>query len=147
MKARLIATGRCPISKVVDITDYVMLLCGQPLHAFDYDRVRGGRLRVHRADEGQKLVTLDGVERVLTRDMALISDDEGPTSLAGVMGGQVSEVSGETTRVAMEAATWVGPNISRTMSALVLRSEAGARFEKGLHPALARAAQRLAARL
>jgi phenylalanyl-tRNA synthetase beta chain len=132
---------------VVDITNYVMLLTGQPLHAFDLDRVRGGRLHVHRAKDGQKLVTLDGVERVLDGEMALISDDEGPTSLAGVMGGQVSEVSDSTARVAMEAATWVGPNISRTMSKLALRSEAGARFEKQLHPALAMAAQRLAARL
>jgi phenylalanyl-tRNA synthetase beta chain len=147
LKARLMAAGQRPISNVVDITNYVMLLTGQPLHAFDYDRVRGGHLHVHRAKDGQKLVTLDGVERTLTSDMALISDDEGPTSLAGVMGGQVSEVSDATTRVAMEAATWVGPNISRTMSALGLRSEAGARFEKQLHPALAMAAQRLAARL
>jgi phenylalanyl-tRNA synthetase beta chain len=147
LKARLMAAGQRPISNVVDITNYVMLLTGQPLHAFDLDRVRGGSLRVHRADEGQRLVTLDGVERVLDGDMALISDAEGPTSLAGVMGGQVSEVSASTTRVAMEAATWVGPNISRTMSRLALRSEAGARFEKQLHPALAMAAQRLAARL
>ncbi len=147
LKARLMAAGQRPISNVVDVTNYVMLLTGQPLHAFDYDRVRGGRLRVHRADDGQKLVTLDDAERTLTADMALISDAEGPTSLAGVMGGQVSEISGETTRVAMEAATWVGPNISRTMSALGLRSEAGARFEKQLHPSLTMAAQRLAARL
>jgi phenylalanyl-tRNA synthetase beta chain len=147
LKARLTAAGQRPISNVVDITNYVMLLTGQPLHAFDYDRVRGGRLRVHRAEPGQKLVTLDDVERTLSGDMALISDAEGPTSLAGVMGGQVSEVSGDTARVAMEAATWVGPNISRTMSTLGLRSEAGARFEKQLHPALAMAAQRLAARL
>src|SRR3954453_14543684 len=147
LKARLTAAGQRPISNVVDITNYVMLLTGQPLHSFDADRVRGGRLSVHRAEPGQKLVTLDGVERVLSGDMALISDAEGPTSLAGVMGGQVSEISGETTRVAMEAATWIGPNISRTMSMLRLRSEAGARFEKHLHPALAMAAQRLAARL
>ena len=147
LKARLTAAGQRPISNVVDITNYVMLLTGQPLHAFDYDRVRGGHLHVHRAEPGQRLVTLDDVERVLSGDMALISDDEGPTSLAGVMGGQVSEISDETTRVAIEAATWVGPNISRTMSALGLRSEAGARFEKQLHPALAIAAQRLAARL
>src|SRR3954453_11147082 len=147
LKARLTAAGQRPISNVVDITNYVMLLTGQPLHAFDYDRVRGRRLRVHRAEPGQKLVTLDGAERTLSGDMALISDDEGPTSLAGVMGGQVSEVSDDTTRVAMEAATWVGPNVSRTMSALALRSEAGARFEKQLHPAHTMAAQRLAARL
>jgi phenylalanyl-tRNA synthetase beta chain len=147
LKARLMAAGQRPISNVVDITNYVMLLTAQPLHAFDLDRVRGGRLYVRRARDGEKMVTLDGVERVLDSDMAVIYDDEGPTSLAGVMGGQVSEVSDGTTRVAMEAATWVGPNISRTMSKLALRSEAGARFEKQLHPAFAMAAQRLAARL
>jgi phenylalanyl-tRNA synthetase beta chain len=147
LKARLTAAGQRPISNVVDITNYVMLLTAQPLHAFDLDRVRGGSLRVHRADDGQKLVTLDDVERTLTSDMALISDAEGPTSLAGIMGGQVSEVSDETTRVAMEAATWVGRNIFRTMQRLGLRSEAGARFEKQLHPEQAIAAQRLAARL
>ena len=147
LKARLMAAGQRPISNVVDITNYVMLLTAQPLHAFDLDRVRGGSLRVHRADEGQKLVTLDDLERTLTGEMTLISDAEGPTSLAGIMGGQVSEVSDDTTRVAMEAATWVGRNIFKTMQRLGLRSEAGARFEKQLHPEQAIAAQRLAARL
>src|SRR3712207_8233147 len=79
LKARLTAAGQRPISNVVDITNYVMLLTGQPLHAFDLDRVRGGRLSVHRAEPGQRLVTLDGVERVLTGDMALLSDAAGPT--------------------------------------------------------------------
>ncbi|MEA2467824.1 MAG: phenylalanyl-tRNA synthetase beta chain, partial [Thermoleophilaceae bacterium] len=147
LKARLAAAGQRPISNVVDITNYVMLLTGQPLHAFDLDKVRGGVLRVHRAEDGQKMRTLDGAERTLDSEMALISDAEGPTSLAGVMGGEVSEVSDTTTRVAMEAATWVGPNIMRTQAKLGLRSEASARFEKGLHPELAMAAQRLAARL
>jgi phenylalanyl-tRNA synthetase beta chain len=147
LKARLTAAGQRPISNVVDITNYVMLLTGQPLHAFDLDKVRGGRLKVHRADDGQRIRTLDGTERTLDSSMALISDAEGPTSLAGVMGGEVSEVSDDTTRVAMEAATWVGSNIMRTQAKLGLRSEASARFEKGLHPELAMAAQRLAARL
>jgi phenylalanyl-tRNA synthetase beta chain len=147
LKARLSAAGQRPISNVVDITNYVMLLTGQPLHAFDLDKVRGGRLSVHRAADGQKVRTLDGTERTLDSTMALISDAEGPTSIAGVMGGEVSEVSESTTRVAMEAATWVGPNISRTQQKLGLRTEASARFEKGLHPDLAIAAQRLAARL
>src|SRR3954470_13607426 len=147
LKARLTAAGQRPISNVVDITNYVMLLTGQPLHAFDLDKVRGGRLRVHRAEDGQKMRTLDGVERTLDSTMALISDAEGPTSIAGVMGGEVSEVSDTTTRVAMEAAIWVGANIMRTQAKLGLRSEASARNEKGLHPDLALAAQRLAARL
>jgi phenylalanyl-tRNA synthetase beta chain len=147
LKARLTAAGQRPISNVVDITNYVMLLTGQPLHAFDLDKVRGGELRVHRAADGQKVRTLDGVERTLDSSMALISDAEGPTSIAGVMGGEVSEVSDTTTRVAMEAATWVGANIMRTQAKLGLRSEASARNEKGLHPELAMAAQRLASRL
>jgi phenylalanyl-tRNA synthetase beta chain len=147
LKARLTAAGQRPISNVVDITNYVMLLTGQPLHAFDLDKVRGGRLNVHRAEDGQTMRTLDGAERTLDSTMALISDAEGPTSIAGIMGGEVSEVSDATTRVAMEAATWVGPNISRTQAKLGLRTEASARFEKQLHPDLAIAAQRLAARL
>jgi phenylalanyl-tRNA synthetase beta chain len=147
LKARLTAAGQRPISNVVDITNYVMLLTGQPLHAFDLAKVRGGRLVVHRAADGQRMRTLDGVERTLDSSMALISDAEGPTSIAGIMGGEVSEVSDETTRVAMEAATWVGPTVSRTQAKLGLRTEASARFEKQLHPELALAAQRLAARL
>ena len=147
LKARLSAAGQRPINNVVDITNYVMLLTGQPLHAFDLDKVRGGRLGVHRAAEGQKMRTLDGAERTLDSTMALISDAEGPTSIAGIMGGEVSEVSDSTVRVAMEAATWVGTNISRTQAKLGLRTEASARFEKQLHPELAIASQRLAARL
>jgi phenylalanyl-tRNA synthetase beta chain len=93
------------------------------------------------------MTTLDDVERTFTSDMALVCDAEGPSGIAGVMGGQISEVSGSTTRVLMEAATWVGPNIMRTSKALGLRTEASARFEKQLHPEQAIAAQRLAARL
>ncbi|MEX2197039.1 MAG: phenylalanine--tRNA ligase subunit beta [Thermoleophilaceae bacterium] len=147
LKARLSAAGQRPISNVVDITNYVMLLTGQPLHAFDLDRVRGGKLAVHQAAEGDTLTTLDDVERKLSAGMALISDAEGPTSLAGIMGGQVSEVHDDTARVAMEAATWVGPNILQTSKALTLRSEASGRFEKQLHPDQAVEAQKLAARL
>ncbi len=147
LKARLSAAGQRPISNVVDITNYVMLLTGQPLHSFDLDKVRGGLLKVHRAEDGQMVRTLDGMERRLDSSVALISDAEGPTSIAGIMGGEVSEVSEATTRVAMEAATWVGSNIMRTQSKLALRTEASARNEKGLHPEQAIAAQRLAARL
>ncbi|MEA2420249.1 MAG: phenylalanyl-tRNA synthetase beta chain [Thermoleophilaceae bacterium] len=147
LKQRLTAAGQRPISNVVDITNYVMLTTAQPLHAFDLDKVRGGRIEVRRAREGERMVTLDGVERTFTSDMALVCDAEGPSGIAGIMGGQVSEVSDQTTRVLMEAATWVGPNIMRTSKALGLRTEASARFEKQLHPEQAIAAQRLAARL
>ena len=147
LKQRLVAAGQRPISNVVDITNYVMLATGQPVHAFDLDQVRGERIVVRRAREGERMTTLDGVERTFSSDMALVCDAEGPSGIAGVMGGQISEVSDGTSRVLMEMATWVGPNIMRTSKALGLRSEASARFEKQLHPDLAPAAQRLAARL
>jgi phenylalanyl-tRNA synthetase beta chain len=124
-----------------------MLTCSQPLHAFDLDKVRGGRIDVRRAREGETMVTLDDVERRFNAEAALVCDGEGPSGIAGIMGGQISEVSEGTTRVLMEAATWVGPNIMRTSKALGLRTEASARFEKQLHPELAMAGQRLAARL
>jgi phenylalanyl-tRNA synthetase beta chain len=147
LKQRLMAAGQRPISNVVDITNYVMLTCSQPLHAFDLDEVRGGRIVVRKAAEGETMTTLDEVERTFTSEMALVCDAEGPSGIAGIMGGQISEVAHKTTRVLMEAATWVGPNIMRTSRALGLRTEASARFEKQLHPDLAMAAQRLAARL
>ena len=147
LKQRLMAAGQRPISNVVDITNYVMLTTAQPLHAFDLDRVRGRSIIVRRAQEGETMTTLDGVERTFSSDMALVCDAEGPSGIAGIMGGEISEVSDSTTRVLMEAATWVGPNIMRTSKALGLRTEASARFEKQLHPEQAIAAQRLAARL
>jgi phenylalanyl-tRNA synthetase beta chain len=147
LKQRLMAAGQRPISNVVDITNYVMLTSGQPLHAFDLDEVRGRHIIVRRAAEGETMTTLDGVERVFTDEMALVCDAEGASGIAGVMGGLISEVSDKTTRVLMEAATWVGPNIMRTSKALGLRTEASARFEKQLHPEQGMAAQRLAARL
>jgi phenylalanyl-tRNA synthetase beta chain len=147
LKQRLMAAGQRPISNVVDITNYVMLATAQPLHAFDLDEVRGRRIVVRRAHDGETMTTLDDAERTFTSDMALVCDAEGPSGIAGIMGGQISEVSEKTTRVLMEAATWVGPNIMRTSKALGLRTEASARFEKQLHPEQAIAAQRLAARL
>jgi phenylalanyl-tRNA synthetase beta chain len=147
LKQRLTAAGQRPISNVVDITNYVMLTTAQPLHAFDLDEVRGNRIVVRRAAEGEQMTTLDEVERTFTSEMALVCDAEGPSGIAGIMGGQISEVSEETRSVLMEAATWVGPNIMRTSKALGLRTEASARFEKQLHPEQAMAAQRLAARL
>ncbi len=147
LKARLMAAGQRPINNVVDITNYVMLLTGQPLHAFDLDRVAGGRLVVRRARDGEEVETLDGEVRRLDPDVVVIEDAEGPTSIAGVMGGARSEVSQDTTRVLMEVATWIGPNIQRTSLRLGLRSEASARFEKQLQPEQAMEAQAVAAQL
>jgi phenylalanyl-tRNA synthetase beta chain len=141
LKARLMAAGQRPISNVVDVTNYVMLLTGQPLHAFDLAQVTGGRLLVRRAEEGEPVATLDGEERRLDGDVVVICDDDGPTSIAGVMGGARSEVSDATTSVLMEAATWNGPNIQRTSTRLGLRSEASGRFEKQLQPEQALEAQ------
>jgi phenylalanyl-tRNA synthetase beta chain len=147
LKQRLIAAGQRPISNVVDITNYVMLLSGQPLHAFDLDEVRGNQIIVRRARDGETMATLDDVERTFDPSIAVVADAEGPSGIAGIMGGQISEVSDKTTRVLMEAATWVGPNILRSEAKLGLRTEASGRFEKQLHPDNAIAAQRLAAKL
>lgn len=147
LKARLMAAGQRPISNVVDITNYVMLLTGQPLHAFDLDRVAEGRLIVRRAGEAEVVETLDGARRELDPDVVIICDEDGPTSIAGLMGGARSEVGPDTARVLMEAATWDGPNIQRSSTRLGLRSEASARFEKQLSPEAALEAQAVAARM
>ncbi len=147
LKARLTAAGQRPISNVVDITNYVMLLTGQPLHAFDLDRVEGATLTVRRAHDGEQVETLDGQTRTLDADMMLIEDAAGPTSIAGVMGGARSEVAADTTRVLMEAANWDGANIHLTSLKLGLRSEASGRFEKGIQPEQAMEAQAVATQL
>jgi phenylalanyl-tRNA synthetase beta chain len=147
LKARLMAAGQRPISNVVDITNYVMLLTAQPLHAFDLDRVAGAKLTVRRARDGEQIETLDGQTRTLDSDMMLIEDAEGPTSIAGVMGGARSEVQPDTTRVLMEAANWNGANIHHTSLKLGLRSEASGRFEKQLQPEQAMEAQAVATQL
>jgi phenylalanyl-tRNA synthetase beta chain len=147
LKARLMASGQRPINNVVDITNYAMLLTGQPLHAFDLDRVAGGRLVVRQAKAGERMTTLDDAERVLDESMVVIEDADGPTSIAGIMGGARSEVVPETTRVLMEAASWIGPNIHATSGKLGLRTEASGRFEKGLSPEQAMEGQIVATRL
>jgi len=147
LKARLTAAGQRPINNVVDITNYAMLLTGQPLHAFDLDRVAGARLTVRTAHDGEQVQTLDGQTRTLDRQMVVIEDGEGPTSIAGLMGGSRSEVQPDTTRVLLEVATWNGPNIHRSSWALGLRSEASGRFEKGLQPEQCTHAQAIAAQL
>src|SRR3954464_147479 len=147
LKAALMASGQRPINNVVDITNYVMLLTGQPLHAFDWDLVAGGHLVVRRAGDGETITTLDDVERRLDPDVCIICDDTGPTSIAGLMGGARSEVQPTTTRVRMEAANWPGPNLQRVSQRLNLRTEASARFEKQLAPEQALDGQAVAARL
>jgi phenylalanyl-tRNA synthetase beta chain len=147
LQARLAASGQRPISNVVDITNYVMLLTAQPLHAFDLDKVPDGELIVRTAAEGEKMTTLDDVERTFDAETVLVCDRNGPSGIAGIMGGQTSEVSEQTTRVLLEVANWNGTNILRTSRQLGLRSEASSRFEKGLHPGLCMRAQRIASRL
>jgi phenylalanyl-tRNA synthetase beta chain len=147
LKARLIGAGMRPINNVVDITNYVMLMTAQPLHAYDLDEVPDGALIIRTAKQGEKMTTLDGVERSLDEEMVLVCDRNGPAGIAGIMGGQVSEVSESTSRVLLEVANWNGVNILRTSRKLGLRSDASNRFEKQLHPELAMRAQRIASRL
>jgi phenylalanyl-tRNA synthetase beta chain len=147
LKARLIGAGMRPINNVVDITNYVMLLTAQPLHAFDLDKVPGGELIIRTAHPGEKMTTLDGVERSFDEDAVLVCDRDGPSGIAGIMGGERSEVSETTTRVLLEVATWSGVNILRTSRKLGLRSDASNRFEKQLHPVMALRAQRVASAL
>jgi phenylalanyl-tRNA synthetase beta chain len=147
LQARLTAAGQRPINNVVDITNYVMLLTAHPLHAFDLEKVPDGALTVRAAREGEKMKTLDDVERMLDPETVLVCDRNGPSGIAGIMGGQASEVSEQTTRVLLEVANWNGTNILRTSRMLGLRSEASSRFEKQLHPELCMRAQRIASRL
>ncbi|HEY4389516.1 MAG TPA: phenylalanine--tRNA ligase subunit beta, partial [Ktedonobacteraceae bacterium] len=136
MGRRLLAAGMRPINNVVDITNYVMLEVGQPLHGFDYDLVPDHHIIVRRARAGEVIKTLDDVKRVLNPDMLLITDPTGPTAIAGVMGGAVSEVSDKTNSVLLEAANFKGVNVRRTSVALGLRTDASSRFEKNLDPEL-----------
>lgn len=148
MQNRLRACGVRPISNVVDVTNYVMLELGQPMHAYDADKVAGRTLIVRRAAEGEKLITLDDKERILNPSMITIGDAEKAAGLGGVMGGLLTEVTSETKNVILEAASFHGPSIRRTSRALGLRSEASGRFERGVdtictHNALNRAAHLL----
>lgn len=147
MQERLRKAGMRPINNVVDITNYVMLELGQPLHAFDYDRLRGRKIVVRRAKDGETLETLDGVVRRLTPDELLICDGEGPVALAGIMGGSDSEVQESTRNILLEAATFAPANVRRSSRRLGLHTEASHRFEKGLDPRLAEWAADRAARL
>ncbi len=132
MQERLRAAGVRPISNLVDITNYVMMEMGQPLHAFDYDTLKDGHIIVRRAAGGEVLVSLDGAERKLNRDMLVIADPGGPVAVAGVMGGLATEVTADTRNVLLESA-WFNPiSIRKTSKVLGLRSESSSRFEKGI---------------
>lgn len=133
MQERLRAAGIRPINNIVDITNYVMLELGQPLHAFDYDTLKDGHVIVRRARPGEVMVSLDGVERLLEPDMLVIADPGGPVAVAGVMGGLATEVTENTTTVLLESAYFHPTSIRRTSRALGLRSEASTRFEKGIN--------------
>jgi len=136
MQQRLLKCGMRPINNVVDITNYVMLEYGQPLHAFDYDRIKGKKIIVRRAAEGETIVTLDGVERLPSEDMLVIADGQQAVAIAGVMGGADSEVTPETASVLLEAAKFNPPSIHYTGRVLRLPSEACMRFERGISPEL-----------
>ncbi len=137
MTERLRKAGVRAISNIVDVSNYVMLELGHPMHAFDADAIAGERLDVRWAVPGEELETLDGTVRTLGADDLVIVDDEGPTSLAAVMGGARSEVSASTSRVIMESASWDPPTVMYTSRRHDLRSEASARFERGVDPNLA----------
>jgi phenylalanyl-tRNA synthetase beta chain len=146
IRRRLMLAGIRSISLAVDVTNYVMLEIGQPMHAFDAPSLHGGII-VRRARPGEKLATLDGVERVLNPDDVLVCDESGPISLAGVMGGASTEVRGDSTDILLEAAIWDPSSIARAIRRHKLPSEASKRFERAVDPALPPVALELAARL
>ena len=148
MQQRLEAAGQRPINNVVDVTNYVMLELGQPLHAFDHDKLSGGRIVVRRARHDEKIKTLDGEDRKLTSEMLVIADAEKAVVIAGLMGGADTEVSSSTTNILLESAQFNPLSIRRSSRTLNLRSEASYRFERvvdpeGVHRALDRACELL----
>ena len=134
MRERLRSMGVRPINNIVDITNYVMLEYGQPMHAFDYRYVKGGKIIVRRAADGEELTTLDGNVRKLTHNMLVIADDTRAVGLAGIMGGENSEIVDDTVDVVFESANFDGTCIRKAALALGMRTEASAKFEKGLDP-------------
>lgn len=147
MQQRLLVCGMRPISNVVDVTNYVMLEYGQPLHSFDYEQIRGKKIIVRRAADGEEIVTLDGTERILTGDMLVIADEKRAVAVAGVMGGANTEVIEYTKSILLEAANFNPASIHYTGRALHLPSEACMRFERGIRPELAPLALRRATQL
>ena len=132
MRQRIRNAGMRPINNIVDITNYVMLEYGQPMHAFDFSCVDNGEIHVRCAREGETIRTLDGTERKLSTSMLCICDTDKPVAVAGVMGGENSEIVGDTAMVLFESANFNGPSVRRTATALGMRTDASARFEKGL---------------
>ena len=134
MRERLRACGVRPINNIVDITNFVMLEYGQPMHAFDYHLVKGGQIVVRNAREGETITTLDGTERRLSPSMLVIADCEKPTAVAGVMGGEYSGIMEDTNTIVFESACFDGSSVRLTAKALGMRTESSARYEKGLDP-------------
>jgi phenylalanyl-tRNA synthetase beta chain len=147
LKARLVAAGMRPISNVVDVTNYVMHALGNPLHAFDQQKLAGGQIVVRRARQGEQIRTLDGVERRLDERDLVIADQEKPIAIAGIMGSENSEVDDSTREVLLEAANFEPVSILRSSERLPLRTDGSNRWEKGVDPYLAEHAARLATQL
>lgn len=136
LQKRLMLAGMRPINNIVDITNFVMLEYGQPIHAFDIRQLAGNKIVVETAEEGEKFTTLDETERTLTKDMLLIKDAEKGVAIAGVMGGLNSEVQEDTETILIESANFLGSSVRNTSKKLGLRTEASSRFEKGIDPNL-----------
>lgn len=134
LRERLRASGVRPINNIVDITNFVMLEYGQPMHAFDLRYLDGGKVIVRNAAEGETITTLDGVERALSPEMLVIADEHKPVAVAGVMGGEYSGIMDDTNTIVFESACFYGPSIRKTAKKLGMRTEASGRFEKGLDP-------------
>ena len=147
MQRRLASAGIRPINNIVDITNYVMVEYGQPMHAYDYDTLAGGKIVVRRAKDGEKFMTLDGQERTLDSDMLMICDGEKAVGLAGIMGGENSKITDDVKTMLFEAATFDGTNIRKATKRLGLRTDASGKFEKGLDPENALAAMNRACQL
>jgi phenylalanyl-tRNA synthetase beta chain len=147
LRHRLTAAGVRPINSIVDITNYVMLELGQPMHAFDIDEIAGRRIIVRNARDGETFVTLDGQRRELDASMLVIADPEKAIAIAGIMGGENSKVTEGASAILFESAAFSGPNIRRSSKKLGLRTDASSRYEKGLDPNLALVAVNRAARL
>ena len=147
MQLRLASAGIRPINNIVDITNYVMEEYGQPMHAYDYDTLAGGKIVVRRAKDGEKFMTLDGQERTLDSDMLMICDGEKAVGLAGIMGGENSKITDDVKTMLFEAATFDGTNIRKATKRLGLRTDASGKFEKGLDPENALAAMNRACQL
>ena len=147
MQRRLASAGIRPINNIVDITNYVMEEYGQPMHAYDYDTLAGGKIVVRRAKDGEKFMTLDGQERTLDSDMLMICDGEKAVGLAGIMGGENSKITDDVKTMLFESATFDGTNIRKATKRLGLRTDASGKFEKGLDPENALAAMNRACQL